>query len=171
MNRVAEVRDLAGTTEAVFNQALEYCAQKVRPDNSQAVIERLKEGDSQVCEYCNYSLAKQVAASLGALDKNIKAVYAYDYDAPRDDYYFGETGRALPIHLIVWAERKTAALSAVVETWDRALTRRYAELIGGHQPTHLLDVQVVDNTDVTKRVGYAAMLSSLHHPPTEVWKR
>jgi hypothetical protein len=58
-----------------------------------------------------------------------------------------------------------------VETWDRSLTQRYAEVIGGHQPAHLLDVQVVDSVDVAKRIGYGAMLSSLHHPPTEVWKR
>jgi hypothetical protein len=171
MHKIAEVKDLASTTEAVLNQAIEYCAQKVRPDNAQAVIERLRKGDSQVCEYCNYSLAKQVAASLGALDRNILAVYAYDYDTPADDYYFGEAGRALPIHLIVWAKRKTAALDAVVVTWDRALARRYAELVGGHQPAHLLDVQVVDDTDVVKRIGYGAMLTSLHRPPTEVWKR
>jgi hypothetical protein len=139
--------------------------------DSQAVIERLRAGDGQVCEYCNYSLAKQVAASLGALDANIMAVYMYDYDAPAEDYALGEVGRALPIHLIVWAKRKTAALDAVVDTWDRALTRRYAELIGGRQPAHLLDVQVVDSADVTKRIGYGAMLSSLHHPPTEVWRR
>ena len=171
MNAVSEVKDLTGMTEEVLTQAIEYCTQKVRLDNSQAVIDRLREGDGQVCEYCNYSLAKQVAASLGALDENITAAYLYDYDAPTEGFDFEEMGRALPIHLIVWAKRKTAALNAVVETWDRALTQRYAEVIGGHQPAHLLDVQVVDGVDVAKRIGYGAMLSSLHHPPTELWKR
>ncbi len=171
MNAVSEVKSLTGMTDAVLTQAIEYCTQKVRLDNSQAVIDRLREGDGQVCEYCNYSLAKQVAASLGALDENVTAAYLYDYDAPTEGFCFEEMGRALPIHLIVWAKRKTAALNAVVETWDRALTQRYAEVIGGHQPAHLLDVQVVDSVDVAKRIGYGAMLSSLHHPPTEVWKR
>lgn len=171
MNGVAEVKDLASITEAVMAEAIAYCARKVRLDNSQAVIDRLREGDGRVCEYCNYSLAKQVAASLGALDDNIQAAYLYDYDAPDAGLDAGEVGRALPIHLIVWANRKTAALHAVVETWDRALTQRYSDVVGGHQPVHLLDVHVVDGTDVVGRIGYGAMLSSLHHPPTEVWKR
>lgn len=175
MNGVSEVNNLAGITEAVLSRALEYCALKARLEDSQAVIDRLRQGDRRVCEYCNYSLAKQVAASLGALDENIKAAYLcdydYDYNTPTEDDCFGETGRAWPIHLIVWANRKTAALNAIVDTWDRALTQHYAELIGGCQPAHLLDVQVVDCTDVVKRRGYGAMLASLHHPPTEVWQR
>lgn len=171
MNAVSEVKDLAGATEAVLIEAIAFCAQKVQLDDPQAVLERLVDGDGQVCAYYNYSVAKQVAASLGALDENIRAAYMYDYDDPAEESPFGEVGRALPIHLVVWTQRKTAALNAVVETWDRALTQSYRERIGGHQPAHLLDVQVVDNTDVAKRLGYGAMLSSLHHPLTELWKR
>jgi hypothetical protein len=171
MNTVPEVKNLTGITETVLAQAIEYCAEKVQVDSAHTVIERLKEGDGQVCEYCNYSLAKQVAASLGELDDNVTAAYLYDYDTPAEDFSLGDFGRALPIHMIIWTKRKTAALNAVVDTWDRALTERYAEVVGGHQPAHLLDVQVIDTTDVMKRIGYGAMLSSLHHPLTEVWKR
>lgn len=171
MEAVSEVKNLTGITGEVLTQAIEYCAQKVRLDNSQTVIDRLRQGDGNVCEYCNYSLASQVAASLGALDENVRAAYIYDYEALPEDPSFGEGERTLPIHLIVWTNRKTAALNSVVESWDRALTQRYAELVGGRQPAHLLDVQVVDSTDVVKRIGYGAMLTSLHHPPTEVWKR
>lgn len=171
MNAVTEAQDLAGISETVLNQAIDFCARRVRASNSHAVIDRLRAGDDQVREYCNYSLAQQVAASLGALDENVKAAFVYDYDSPAEDFSFGEMDRAWPIHMIVWAKRKTAALNAVVETWDRALTQRYAEIVGGQRPAHMLDVQVVDSTDVVKRIGYGAMLSSLHHPPTEVWKR
>ena len=171
MDEVSEVKDLASAAKVVLTQAMEYCAQKMRLDSSQLVIDRLREGDGQACEYCHYSVAKQVAESLGALDENIEAAYIYDYDATPEDLCLGEAGRALPIHLIVWVERKTAALNAVVETWDRALAQRYAEMIGRHQPAHLLDVQVVDSADVEKRIGYGALLSSLHHRPIQIWKR
>lgn len=171
MDRVSDVKDLSGMSEAVLAQAIEYCVQQVHLDSSQAAIDRLRAGDSQVCEHCNYSLAQQVAESLGALDENIQAAYIYGYDAATEHCCSGEVGWALPIHLIVRATRKTAALNAVVETWDRALTRRYAELVGGRRPARMLDVQVVDNSDVVTRIGYGAMLSSQHHSPTEVWKR
>lgn len=170
MDGVYEAKDLASITEAALVEAIAFCARKVRLDDSLAVRDRLRMGDRQVCEYCNYSLARQVAASLGALDDNVQAAYLYD-DAPSDGCYFDEMRQALPIHLIIWASRKTAALHAVVETWDRTLTQRYAELIGGQLPGHLLDVQVVDSADVARRIGYGAIITSLHNPPLEVWKR
>ncbi len=163
--------DVAGTATVILTQAMEYCAQKMRLGSWQIVINRLVKGDGQVCEYCHYSVAKQVAGALGALDENIKAIYIHDYDATPEDLCFGEAGQALPIHLIIWAQPKTAALNAVVETWDRALAQGYAEMIDGRQPAHLLDVQVVDDADVEKRAGYGALLSSLHHRPIQVWKR
>lgn len=171
MSEISAVNDVAGTAQAMLSQAMEYSAQKLGLDDLQAVVERLRAGDGQACEYCHYSIAKQVAESLGALDQNIKAAYVYDYDATSEDFCFGEVGRALPIHLVVWAGRKTAALKVLVETWDRALAPHYAKMINGHQPTHVLDVQVVDCADVEKRIGYGALLSSLHNRPIQVWKR
>ena len=77
----------------------------------------------------------------------------------------------MPVHLLVWAQPKTAALNGLVETWDRALAQGYAEMINGHRLANVLDVQVVDDADVEKRVGYGALLSSLHHRPIQVWER
>jgi hypothetical protein len=163
--------DVAGTAKVVLTQALEYCAQKMRLGSWQIVISHLKKGDGTACEYCHYSVAKQVAEALGALDENIKGIYIYDYDATPQDLCFGEAGQALPIHLIIWAQPKTAALNVLVETWNRALAQGYAEMIGGHQLAHVLDVQVVDDADVEKRLGHGALLSSLHHRPVQVWRR
>jgi hypothetical protein len=163
--------DMARTAGVILAQAMEYCAQKMRLDSPQVVVDRLRKGDGKACEYCHYSVAKQVAASMGALDANIKAAYIYDYDATPEDLCFGETGRGLPIHLLVWAERKTAALSALAETLGRALAQNYAVMIGVPQPAHLLDVQVVDDADVERRLGHGALLFSLYHRPVEVWRR
>jgi hypothetical protein len=171
MNSVLEVMDVTGTAQLALTQALEYCAQKMRLGSSQAVIDRLRAGDGQACEYCHYSVAKQVAEALGALDENIKATYVYDYDATPEDRCFGKAGQALPIHLLVWAERNTAALKAAVGAWNHALAQSYADLIGGPRLAHLLDVQVVESAEVEKRVGYGALLSSLQHRPIQVWER
>ena len=171
MSEVSEVKGVAGTAQVVLTQAVEYCAEKMRLGSSQAVIDRLRASNGQACAYCHYSVAKQVAESLGALDENVKATYIYDYDATPEDLCFGEAGRALPIHLLVWAKRKTAALKVLAETWDRALTQGYAEMIGGRQPVHVLDVQMVDDADVERRLGHGALLFSLHHRPVQVWKR
>jgi hypothetical protein len=171
MNEVSEVKDVAGTAQVVLTQAVEYCVQMMRLDSSQAVTDLLMAGNGKACEYCYYSVAQRVAESLGILDENIKAAYIYDYDATPEDLCFGVAGRALPIHLLVWAERKTAALNVLAETWDRALAQGYAKVIGGRQPAHVLDLQVVDDTDVEERLGHGTLLFSLHHRPVQIWSR
>jgi len=172
MNQRSEEKGIVGTAQVILTQAMDYCAQKTGLDGSQAAIAHARNTDGAECSgYCHYSVAKQVAERLGVLDANLKAAYIYDYDAAPEGFCYRQAGRAFPIHLIVWAERKTAALNAVVNMWDRALAESFAEMMGAHQPAHLLDVQVVDSTDVDNRMGYGALLSSLHNPPIRVWKR
>jgi hypothetical protein len=166
-----QLPDAASMAEATLAKALEFCAQKMGFDSHQAVVDHLRQGDSTAYSYYHYSLAKQTAESLGALDENVKAVYVCDYDATPEDLCFGEATQASLVHLIVWAQRKTGALNSLVAALDRALVQSYADLIGMRQLTHLLDVQVIDDADVESRIGYGAMLSSIHHRPIQVWER
>jgi len=163
--------DADSTAEVAMNQALNFCAQKMGLAGRQAVVDSLREGNGSACEYCHYSIGKHVAESIGALDENVKAVYIADYDATPEDLCFGQGMRTPPIHLIVWAERKTSALNSLVEALDRALAKRYADTVGPSQLVHLLDVQVVDDTDVDNRTGYGALLTSFHNRPIKLWER
>ncbi len=163
--------DADSTAEITLAQALEFCAQKMGLTGRQAVVESLQQGDGNACNYCHYSIAKQVAESLGALDENVKAVYVADYDATPEDLCFGAGTRTSPIHLIVWVKRKTNALESLVEALDRAMAKRYANVIGPRQLAHLLDVQTVDDDDVKNHVGYGALLSSLYNRPIQIWER
>ena len=163
--------DADSTAEIILAKAMEFCAHKMGLSGTQDVFDRLRQGDGNACKYCHYSVAKQVAASLGMLDENVKSVYIIDYDATPEDLCFGQETKTLPIHLIVWTERKTQALDALVESLDDALVHRYAEMTSLHKLAHMLDVQVVDDADVKDRIGYGAMLSSLYQQPIQVWER
>lgn len=168
--------------EDVLAQALAYCAHKMGLDGPQVVIRRLRQGDGAVCGYCLYSVAKQVAGRIGALDENVKAVYTLDYDATPEDLCFGQAAQGVPlVHLIVWTRRKTAALNSLLAALDRSLVQAYANLLGMRGPSEdasaslppraLLDVQVIDDADVEGRTGYGALLGSLHHRPIQIWER
>lgn len=74
--------------------------------------------------------------------------------------------------MLRYSTRRTGALESLVTALDRALLiQRYAEVIGTRHLAHLLDVQIVDDDDVRNRVGYGAMLSSLHNRPIRIWER
>ena len=163
--------DTHSTAEVVLNEGLAFCARKMRLSDPTEVVKLLQQSDSSACQYCRYGLAKGVAESIGNLDDNIKSVYVLDYDATPHDLCFGQARQRSPIHLIVWAKRKTDALTSLVAALDRALVTRYSELISAPELARLLDVQVVDDQDVEERIGYGALLSSTHNRPIRVWER
>jgi len=163
--------DVAGIAQTALDNALDFCAQKMRLPGPHAVADHLRQGDHRAVGYCQYGLARQVAEYLAAMDQEISAVYMYDYDATPEDVCFAEGTPAPLVHLIARVGRKTSGLNSLVAGLDRALTQGYAELIGRPDLAHVLDVQVVDETDVLNRTGYGALLSSLHMQPMQIWKR
>jgi len=163
--------DASSTAAIILSQAMGYCAQKMGLDSGQAAIERVKQGDAMACGYCHYSAAQQVADALGMLDNNVQAAYMFEYDATPEDACMGEAARIIPLHLLVWVERKTDALSALVESLDRAMAESLASMVGTSVDAHVLDVQLVDDGDVKNRTAYGALLSSLFQRPLKVWDR
>ena len=163
--------DASSTAAIVLSQSMEYCAQKMGLKNAQAAIEHVKQGDTMACSYCHYSAAQQVADALGMLDNNVQAAYLFEYDATPEDVCLGQAARIIPLHLLVWVDRKTDALSALVESLDRAMAQNLATMLGTSLDAHVLDVQVVDDGDVKNRTAYGALLSSLFQRPIKVWGR
>jgi hypothetical protein len=160
------------TAEQIWARALSYCAGKMSVEDSHVVLERMRQGDSVVSGYCLYSVARQVAQVIGSLDESVRAVYIFDCEATPEDECLGEVARGVPLlHLLVWTQRRTAALRALVTSLDGALVRAYASVLGQGALASLLDVQVIDDADVGRRSGYGALLSSMYHRPIQVWQR
>ena len=102
--------------------------QKMRLEarGSVRAIDLLGQGDRTACEYCHYRVAKQVAASLGAMDENVKAVYVLDYDATPEDLCLGyrQPGDSASTCSSGRDARRPHS-SALVEALDRALGRTW----------------------------------------------
>ena len=163
--------DASSSMEGAVARALDFCAKKMGLPTAEIALERMRQGDSAAREYCHYSLAGQVAEALGALDENVKSVSMYGYDATQDDLAFAEGPRAPIIHLIVWATRRTGALHSLISALDGALAQEYASLVGPRRMAHLLDAQVITDEDVERRIGIAALLSSIYNPALPIWER
>lgn len=167
---VQPVSDATTVAATAVHWALQYTAQKLAVESAGAVAS-LKRGDGRALSSFSYALAGQAAAHMAALDDHIKAVYLYDYDATGDDACFEEPAHLPLIHLIVWAQPKTSALASLVESLDDAIVRAYAEMVERTDHTHMLDAQFIDDGDVTRHSGPAAMLSSIHYRPIQLWQR
>ena len=162
--------DVARVAEKILAEALEFCALKMQIESADAVVDRMQcDPDTGSC--FRYGLAKYAAECLGTLDDDIKTVYLYEYEATPEDLCFGETQPVSLIHLIAWVTRKTSALTALISAVDRSVADACADRMGVSGLCHMLDVQIIDDTDVDRGVGYGGLLRSLHLRPIEIWKR
>jgi len=173
INLVAPFKQsVTSVAEGILVEAIEFCAQKIGASHPTTVIGLLEQQDRAAREYCLYSIAKQAAASLGEMDENVEAVYILDCDAtPEDLCFVAEAHTTRLIHLLVWTHRKTAAFDLLVEALDSALVQACSDTIGVWDPATLLDVQVVDDTEIRQRHGYGAFRAWIHQQPIQIWER
>ena len=111
--------DVSGIAEVVLHQALGFCAEKMGLQDEAQVLRSLRQGDHTACSYWHYALAQQVAEQMGTWDEDIQAAYVCTYDATPQDICFSGQASPYPIHMIIWAQRKTAALHPEGAVADR----------------------------------------------------
>ncbi|GEM_PF-477200 len=159
------------TIESVVKKALKTAAGKMGLGNVKDLIALMKKGDCMAFSYYNYNIAKQLGELLGSWDKNVRAVYAHDFDgATAEEDCIENTSSFSLIRMIVWVERKTKAVHALVETVDHAMVHHHRHMLGLVNVERVLDVQVIDDADVKNRTGYAALLKSIYQHPIQVWR-
>jgi hypothetical protein len=167
-----QVPYLEDVTETIRDDAVEGARAKLSPFQSTLSLEQLLEDDSFV-DYFKYGLVSGAAQALAANDKNIQAIYVFDPSTNPDS----ETGASLSVemtlHLIVKVSRSSAALEAFIDSLDKAMVRSLQSLPSPlfQMRASVLDVTVVTAEDVRRRVGYAALLSSMFAPALKIWER
>lgn len=150
---------------------LDDCAQHTGTASRDAVVDYLRQGDDDTRQSFYRGLGQQVAQFLGTWDEDIKAVYLCHYASATEHARFDMFSSIVPIHLIVWTRRKTAALQAFIAAIDRALVQGVNGLCNDCQITRLLDTQFIDDADIKDQTGYGVLLFSLGLAPTQVWRR
>ncbi len=163
------------TMADMMEKAIAFCAQRIRTQTMEETMDTIRKGDCQACQHVKYYLAKQIGEILGSVDENVKAIYIYepDYAAGIYDATGEEPNLASGINMIAWVGRKTAALSSVVASLDEALMAARAPLLcpKASRICYSLDAVIVDDEEVSNRMGYGALIGSLHVHPTMVWSK
>jgi hypothetical protein len=164
-----------GDVSAMLRQAVQAAVSKVHSQSAGEVWDALHAGDCEVCERVRYQLAKAIADYLGAVDETLKAVYLYEPEYATD----GNEGVAdaeqasRGINVIVWVTRKSAALTAVIDMLNAGLAQELQGLAcrKSNALCFILDAQIVDDDQVLRRSGYAALIDSLYVRPIDLWHR
>ena len=159
----------------MMEDAIRFCANKTGLKGRDQTVEALHCGDCSVCEYLRYGLAQEVAKYLGSVDHTVKAVYVYEpeYATAGDGSVPDRSNLSPGISMIIWASRKNAALSSVVNLMSSALTEEIKRLAcpKANALCHMLDAHVVDDDEVLGRTGYGALIDSFYVRPMEIWHR
>ena len=149
-----QLPDMTAAAHRALDLALESCAKLMHLDDPLAAAYQIERGNAVARMHCCTSITQEIAQSLGALDQNVLAVFAPDYDVLFE--YLCSEPQAQPkpmVRLMVWTRQKTAKLDALVAAWDRALVQACREKIGSNEQTSLLDVHIVDDGEIRKRLG------------------
>jgi hypothetical protein len=125
------------------------------------------------CEYCGIlaeSLVRQIGEYLGQVDGTVKAVYRFE--APPDSS-IPESDTATGIHFLVWAARRSAALTALAETLKAVLgtSQRKLGCAKARPACYSLDMEIVDDQDVQERRGLGLLIDSPSLRAEVVWRR
>lgn len=163
-------------TDDMVERALAICADENLDGDIYILHQTLAQGDDQYRDAFNELLAGQIGEYIGQLDKTVKAVFSLaPYEAARpvieDD---AEPTKKPPrINLIVWAERKSEALSALIETLETALvlSLQKSGLDRNTGEDLILDVNLIDDLDVTHRRGFGLVVQNPILQSRPVWQR
>jgi len=157
-----------------LESALESVAASLSQDGD-AVRRAMRQGDCAMCDAVREQLARKIAADLGAVDASVQAVYAVEsaQDVSSDERIRNRPVLRPGISLIVRVNRKTAALSSIVDSlitalWAaaRPLSCPYANAL-----CWMLDVQLVDDQQAEQRMWSDARSGSEDPRLTEIWRR
>lgn len=139
------------------------------------IVKAMREGRCATCDALRHSLAQATGQYLGKADLSVRVVYSYEPEyGTAADVALAERPNLSPgINLIIWASRRSAALSAVIASLRETLGQETAAFAcdRANALCWMLDVHVLDDEQVKMRTGYAALISSTFVRPLEVWHR
>jgi hypothetical protein len=160
-------------TDRMIDQAILECADKIFAGDTLRLRQSLLQAHCEHCRCVAESLARQIGEYLGRVDRTVKAVYNYQPSGELGKETIGATEPYVGINLVVWVERKSAALSALIDTLEKALKASQTQ-IGCAATTpacYALDVRLVSDADVQEGRGLGLMIRAEDIRSIPVWNR
>jgi hypothetical protein len=163
-------------TDRMVEQGIAECAEAHFSGDVHQVRQALAKGQCDHCRCIFDSLARQIGAHLGQVDNQVRAVFQYEAMLAPDSAQPGDENgpRTHPgLHLIIWVERKSAALSTLAEAIKAALSGSLdAMLCPTAAPECVaVDLEMVDDRDIQASRGFGLLAKSPLLKSHRVWDR
>jgi hypothetical protein len=160
----------------MFEKAIAYCGESKFGGDTQEAMLALRQGRCDVCGILSSCLVQEVGEYLGRTDKMVKAVYQVEPETslarkPTDSR--PATGRRAGINLVAWVDHRSAALVALGSTLENALADRLRtfDCRNSTPACYVMQIQLVDDREVTERRGYGVFINNPYVRTTQVWQR
>jgi hypothetical protein len=160
-------------TDKMFDQAIDECADKLFAGDTLRMKQSLLQSHCENCRCVAECLAGLIGEYLGRVDRTVKAVYAYQPSAENNKEPSVATEPFVGINLVVWVERKSAALNVLLQTLEESL-KASRNKIGCAVATPVcftLDVTFVSDHDVQEGHGLGLLIRAAGIRAVPVWNR
>lgn len=163
--------EMVSNASEMIEAAIAYCEAKSGCRGRDQVAGALRAEDAVIHDYFRYSIALQLAQYLTKLDKNVVSVFTYSFGDAEEEGEDRNISLSAPINLILHVRRKTAALRSIVAYLDQQLLDGYKQLVApeGEKIASILDVQMVDDEDIRRGIGFGVLLRSSYSKPVRLW--
>jgi len=160
-------------TDKMFDQAIVECADEIFAGDALRMRQSLLQSHCENCQCVAVCLARLIGEYLGQVDRTVKAVYNYQPLEDTDKETFKTSEPFVGINLVVWVERKSAALSALLETLESALnaSRNQIGCAIATPACFALDVMLVSDHDVHEGQGLGLLIRAAGIRSINVWNR
>jgi hypothetical protein len=160
-------------TDKMFDQAIVECADEIFAGDALRMRQSLLQSHCENCKCVAVCLARLIGEYLGQVDRTVKAVYNYQPLEDTNKETFETSEPFVGINLVVWVERKSAALSALLETLESALnaSRNQIGCAIATPACFALNVMLVSDHDVQEGQGLGLLIRAAGVRSIPVWKR
>jgi hypothetical protein len=160
-------------TNRMFDQAIVECADKLFAGDTLRMRQSLLQSHCENCSCMADCLARFIGEYLGRVDRTVKAVYKYQPLAETPDESMKTSPPYVGINLLVWVERKSAALSALLQTLEESLkvSQNRIGCAVATQACFALDVVFVSDPEVQDGRGLGLLIRSAGIRSVSVWNR
>jgi Pyruvate phosphate dikinase, AMP/ATP-binding domain len=160
-------------TDKMFDQAIAECADEIFAGDALRMRKSLLQSHCENCQCVAVCLARLIGEYLGQVDRTVKAVYNYQPLEGTGKEPIGTSEPFVGINLVVWVERKSAALSALLETLESAFkaSRNQIGCAIATPACFALDVMLVSDHDVQEGQGLGLLIRAASIRSIPVWNR